>query len=286
VRLRDAEVLIAGLGLIGGSLALAIRKRAGAVRGVDPDPVARAEALRRGAVREAFGPGEVAAAAGSCDLMVLAAPLGRMAEILEMAGPALRPGTVVTDLGSAKVRLIEEMETLVPPNVSYIPGHPMAGSDARGMGGARMDLYCGATWMLACEPPELLAEMITATGALIHVMPAGEHDRIVAHTSHLPYLMAAAAAAAACEAAAGDVERFRTLTAGGFRDTTRVAACSPSAGADMCMYNREQLLPVLGRAAEELADLTSSLLRGDRCGLRERLERARDLLVAVRGDGT
>lgn len=284
VKLREATVFIAGLGLMGGSLGLVTRGCAAEVIGMDPDSDARAEAELRGAVGEAVGPEEAIEAASSCDLMVLATPLGRMGEVLRLAGPGLRPGTVLTDLGSVKGPLVDELDPLVPPGVLYIPGHPMAGSEEQGMGGAREDLYRGAVWMLASEPPGLLCELIAESGAEIRLMSPAEHDRIVAHTSHLPYLMAAATAAAACEGARDDLEGFRALTAGGFGDTTRVAAGSVHMGADMCLYNAEELLPVLERATGALSDLVAALRCGDRTGLGDHLYSTQQQLLKVRGE--
>ncbi len=284
VKLREATVFIAGLGLMGGSLGLVTRGCAAEVIGMDPDPDARAQAKRRGAVGEAVGLEEAIEAASSCDLMVLATPLGRMGDVLRLVGPGLRPGTVLTDLGSVKGPLVDELDPLVPPGVRYIPGHPMTGSEEQGMGGAREDLYRGAIWMLASEAPGLLCELIAASGAEIRLMSSAEHDRIVAHTSHLPYLMAAATAAAACEGARDDLEGFRALAAGGFADTTRVAAGSVPMGADMCLYNAEELLPVLQRATGALSDLVAALRRRDRAGLGEHLHTTQQQLLRVRGE--
>lgn len=270
--LREARIIIAGLGLMGGSLALALRDRAGELVGIDPDPRARAGALMRGAVGAALTPGEAGAAVENAHLVILAAPMGEMACIMERLGPHLVPGTTVTDLGGAKEALISQLQPLVPRGVTYVPGHPIAGSEGTGIGEARADLFCGSAWVLTREAPSLLLEMIAAVGADPVQMSAEEHDRIVARTSHLPYLMAHAAAAAARDAD-GDDAALDRLTAGGFRDTTRVAAGSSWMGADMCLYNARDLLPALDDAVGELEALGAMLRSGDRQGLRERLEK-------------
>lgn len=282
-RLPEARVVIAGLGLMGGSLGLALRDRTGELIGIDPDPRARVTALQRGAVGRALAPREAGPFAADAHLVVLAVPVGEMASVTALLGPHLGTGTVITDIGGTKSALMREVQALVPPDVTYIPGHPMAGSEGTGIDGARGDLFRGSTWVLTRQAPPLLLELIGAVGAEPVLMSADEHDRIVARTSHLPYLVAHAAAAAARRAHEDDAA-LDLLAAGGFFDTTRVAAGSSLMGADMCLYNAENLLSALDDAVEVLEELGELIRRGEREGLRVKLEEVAGWLRCKRRD--
>ena len=283
IRLRDARILISGLGLMGGSLGLALAGSAGEIVGVDPDGEARRLAVELGAVNATAAGGEISSAAAGAHLVVLAVPLGAMADALAALSPHLAPGTVVTDLGSVKVPLVRELLPLVPPDVAYVPGHPMAGSEVAGMPGARADLFEGANWILTGETHPLVERVIEVAGAQMIRMDAARHDRIVAHTSHLPLMMAAAAAEAALAAHEEDPEAFSLLAAGGFRDTTRVAAGSVPMGVDMCMYNARELDAPLRAAIRALEELHETISRGERGELMARMSKIREALLKARG---
>ncbi len=274
--LDHATVFIAGMGLMGGSLALALRGSAGRIVGSDVDLAALCAARTLDAVDETVKLDCCADWIRRTDLLVLSTPLGQMSRFLRTAAPHLRPGTVVTDLGGAKMKVIGEIEATLPAGVRYIPGHPMAGSEKRGISGADASLFRQAAWMVAEEPPALLAEMISAVGAELITIDAQMHDRVVAHTSHLPHMMAAATAFVCAEAAGDNEGAFQTLSAGGFRDTTRVCEGSPEMAADMCLYNTDELLPALERAGEILLDMSAALRGGDTDCLRSFLQDARD----------
>jgi len=265
-------------------LALALAGQVGEITGVDPDPRAREEALERGMVSRAAAPAEAGPLIEAADLVVLATPLGQMAGALEGIASYLRPGAVLTDIGSAKASLMAELQPLVPKGVTYVPGHPIAGSDDAGIAGARGDMYRGAIWAVIGSSHPLVHAMIEAVGARVLMVSAEDHDATVSHTSHLPYLMAAATARVSCRRAQVDQSTFRLLAGGGFLDTTRVAGSSAAMGADMCLYNRDNLLPALEEAQAVLKELTSLLRREDRQGLQRYLEEIRRELAAVRGD--
>jgi len=281
VALDDARILIIGLGLMGGSLGLALRGRAGQVAGIDPDMPTREEALAVGAVDVAYAPGDADAAA-TADLLVLATPLGAMSSALRAVVPHLPGDAVVTDLGSVKGPIAREIARILPREVCYVPGHPMAGSEVAGIGGARADLYTGAHWILCGPSHPLVDEMVAATGATASSMDAERHDRIVAHTSHLPLVMAVTAASVGLRAFGDDPDGFLRLRAGGFRDTTRVAAGAPRMGADICTYNREELLPLVDGAIADLVRLREWIAEDDGGELTTFMSNVRETLLKAR----
>ncbi len=269
--LSDVRVVICGMGLMGGSLGLALRGQVDQVTGIEIDPAAAREAVRRGAASEVSQPDEAQAAVRRCDVLVLAQPAGQMAPVMRQLAPGLPAGCIVTDLAGAKAAVIEQLAGLVPPEVTYVPGHPLAGSEREGIAAAREDLYREAVWMLTEKPPRLLAQMIEAAGAEVRLVDAHRHDRMMARTSHLPHLMAHVTAAVGMKQAESEDGCIDTFCGGGFADTTRVAAGSPSASADMCLYNSCQLVPAVREASVLLDQLTDMLQRGDRDELQRRL---------------
>lgn len=268
------QVGIVGLGLIGGSLALALKRALPGLRilGVDRAAEALSQALAAGAIDEALpaqaldearinpaGSEEVSGRLSACDLVVLAIPAPALAELLPRLAALLRPGLVLTDVCGAK----EHVCALgaAQERVIFVGAHPMAGTEFRGFAAARAQLFAGAT-VAVCPPvghqagrPEaalLVSQLWRAAGAgkILPVTPA-EHDRAIAHASHLPYL----AAAAVVESLGGSGEAqalARELAAGGFRDTTRLAGDGTVGGA--ASLNR--FVPA---AARDLADRLRAL---------------------------
>ncbi len=282
--LGDATIVIVGMGLMGGSLAMALAGRAARLVGIDADPSVVQTARKRRIVDAAARINDCRSWFRRADLLVLATPIGQMGKILRDRGAHLKPGVVVTDLGGAKAQVETEITSMLPSGVQYIPGHPMAGSEKRGISGAEPGLYQGATWVVGEEPPDILREAIAAVGAEIMVLDADLHDRAVAYTSHLPHLMAAVTADVCGEAARGEVDLFRSLAAGGFSDTTRICEGSTEMGADMCIYNAGQLLPAIERARQGLEELASALRGRDRRRIRGGLRRARAGRQRIVGD--
>lgn len=282
-RLEESTVLISGLGLMGGSLGLALGGKAGEVVGVDPDPRAREMAVAMGAVSCAQAPESAEGPTGRADLVVLAAPLAAIGESLAALLPHLRRDAVITDVGSVKAPLIRELWEIIPCGMVYVPGHPMAGSEEMGIDGAKKGMFVGANWIVVGRGDPLVNEMIRATGATPVRMDEELHDELAAHTSHLPLMMACATAETSCRAHDSYPEDFRRLMAGGFRDTTRVAAGSPAMGADICIYNRQQLLPLLDGAIDSLSHMRELVAAGDRGELAALMSKIREDLLKARG---
>ena len=264
--MADTErIAIIGLGLIGGSLALALRRARPMLRivGVDLDLRAREQALEEGAVDAATTLAK--APLGTCDVVVLCTPAQPLIEMLAEVARRMRPGALLTDVCGAKERICEAAAR--QDRVVFVGGHPMAGTEFRGFVAASATLFNGCTVAL-CPPAgssdiaaqresaRVIRELWMAVGAgrLLDVDPAA-HDRAVTLASHLPYLAAASVAQSLMEAGA-DVALASELAAGGFRDTTRLAGDGTVGGA--AALNR--FVPAAARSlAERLRTLADAL---------------------------
>ncbi|MFC4455792.1 prephenate dehydrogenase/arogenate dehydrogenase family protein [Deinococcus sonorensis] len=250
--------VIAGVGLIGGSMALGLRQRglAGRVIGYDASSDALHEAEALGVIDEARAtPGEWLRDA---DLVVLAAPVKALGPLARELAPFLNPQALVTDVGSVKGGIAAELERLGVRH--FVPGHPMAGSERGGVQHASAALLENAVWVLTpTETTPLTAlsrvrMLVEQLGAAPVVMPPDAHDTLVATISHLPYL----ASLALTHMVARD-ERLSLLAAGGFRDLTRVASGDPRMSRDMVVENRAALREALQRFTRQLEHLAETL---------------------------
>ncbi len=278
------RLAVLGLGLLGGSVALAARRRrvAALVAGASRRADVRAAALARGAVDEA---GDPESAARGADLVVLATPLFAMPELARRIAPALAPGAIVTDVGSAKGGLCEALPGLLPTGVAYVGSHPMAGSHRSGFEHAREDLFEGAACVVTEAPDPAVRDRVCgfwrALGARVVLRDAVSHDAEVAWISHLPHVLAFAYAAALREAPA----RATELAGSGFRDFTRIAHSEPELWAEILIANRKALAAPLQAAGEALAELGRATFANDAEALERLLGAARAALARgeVRG---
>lgn len=250
--IREFErVTVVGIGLIGGSVALACRAMEDApeVRGIDTDPDALSWAVEHGVVDAAAVAGSEQArewlAAGGSDLVIIATPARYFAEWLGMLGESGFDG-VVTDVASTKAGVVAAARKHLPDPRRYVGGHPMAGSERSGVTAARSDLFDGAYWLLTpaadtdAEAFSALHSFVSSLGARVVSVDAKSHDEVVAIVSHVPHI----AAAALCDVAgahAGRGGEMLRLAAGGFKDTTRIAAGSPDLWTGICLDNAEAL---------------------------------------------
>jgi prephenate dehydrogenase len=251
-------VAIVGVGLIGGSVGLAARRRLGAtVRGVDP----RAEAaLRAGAIDDACD--DLGAALAGADAAVVAVPVGALPETVARVLEAAPPGCAVTDVGSTKRAVVARNG-----DPRFVGGHPLAGSEAAGVEHARADLFEGATWYLTPTTGssgvllERLHRLVSGLGARPVAIDADTHDRVMAAVSHLPHVLANLLVAQATRALGGE-----TLppTGPSFRDATRVAGAHPALWTDIYLANRDALIAALDDVTERLAATRAALAAGDR----------------------
>ncbi|PAP76820.1 prephenate dehydrogenase/arogenate dehydrogenase family protein [Rubrivirga marina] len=255
-------VAIVGTGLIGASLGLALRRRAPetAVLGADADAAHAAEALRLGALT---GTGSTAEVLASADLAVLATPLDALPALMELAAAHVRPGALVTDVGSVKGAVLDAARVL-PQTVRFVGGHPMAGAAVGGPEHADPLLFENAVWAL-CPSPGLgdLAEsapealwMVETAGARPVVLDADRHDLVAATISHLPQLLAVALVETAAETGADALG----LAAGGFRDMTRIAGSPFSMWGPILRDNRTAVADVLASFGDRVGALRRSIL--------------------------
>ena len=278
VSLKHARVTIIGLGLMGGSLAGALKKRGDCreVWGVARREETIKEALRRGFIHA--GTCDLAEGVEQADLVVLATPVRTILELIPQVGALATSGCLLMDLGSTKAKIVEAMESL-PPRLQAVGGHPMCGKEAPGLEASEADLYQGVTFVLTplqrtgSEALALAQELVEAVGARPVLMDAERHDRLVAAVSHLPYLLSAGLVAATEEAAAEDSLVWE-LAASGFRDTSRLAASDVTMMLDILLTNRQAVRETLSRFTHQLNAVADLLEADDEEGLRSLMERA------------
>ncbi len=261
------RLAVVGLGLIGGSVALAARASGADVEivGSDPDPEAGRRALERNAINRHAA--DAADAVRGADLVLLAAPVDVIPAICSALAGAIEPDTIVTDVGSAKRAVVTAGEAAFGP--SFIGGHPMAGSERHGFDAADDALFAEALWVLtptertASRTYQRAAELATLVGAKAIAVEPDAHDALVARLSHVPQLAASALVDVA--AAAGDKDALLGLAGGGFRDATRIAASNPDLWVAILRSNRAAVLAGLDSLMQRLGD-TSALIEDQRWG--------------------
>lgn len=265
---RHAHVI--GLGLIGASMALALKQAGWRVTGEDANDETLTLALAQGIIDA----GEMSAAH---TLVIIATPAGAVADTATgLLAQFTQPELVVSDVAGVKSAIVEEVT-----DERFLGGHPMAGSELRGLRGAREDLFQGCTWVLTptdTTRPALYSTLhgiLREIGANVVAVSAADHDRLVALASHVPHLLAGALMNEAAQAAQQDAVLLQ-LAAGGFRDMTRVAAGDPTIWPDILFENRDAITATLTSLQARLARLRAALVEGDRTVIEEGLRTASD----------
>ena len=264
-----AKVALVGIGLIGSSIARAMR-RAGFASHI-AGYTHRAQTLER-ARAAGFADslhGDVASCVKDADLVVLATPIGTYAALAEQIGPHLKRGAILSDVGSVKSAVIRDVGPHVPEGVHFIPAHPIAGTEQSGPEAGFAELFDGR-WCILTPPPgtdaaalEKLKRFWQRLGSQVEVMDAHHHDLVLAITSHLPHLIAYNIVGTADDLATVTQSEVIKYSAGGFRDFTRIAASDPTMWRDVFLNNREAVLEVLGRFSEDLSALQRAIRWGD-----------------------
>jgi prephenate dehydrogenase len=286
------SVAIVGTGLIGASLGMAFGRlrRVRAVVGWDRDGAGLATALARGAITRAAD--DLADAVSGADVVVLAVPASAIGDTAAAISPLLRPGAILTDVGSVKGRVVDALQTAARPDVHVIGGHPMAGSHEAGAAHASAELFVGATYLLTPtthtdpEAYQLLHGLVADIGARVIAVSPERHDALVAVVSHLPQLAATTLMNLAAERARDEHADLLLLAAGSFRDATRVAASNPDLWLDICAENRDAIVAVLDDYRERIGALRSIIALTDEAGLRQALADARDARRSLPGKET
>ena len=276
--LADAQVTIVGLGLMGGSLAGALRGQCRAVVGVARRVATVEAALEDGLVDWATT--DLAEGVREADVVVLATPVRIIIQQLGEIGPLVPQGCLVMDLGSTKVRIVAEMARL-PEHVQPLGAHPMCGKEISGLEAADPSLYRGRTFILTPLPRTSEAALALgralaeAVGAHVLLLEPERQDFIVATVSHLPYLLACALVATADATTSADPAAWE-VWAGGFRDTSRVAGSDVAMMMDILLTNREEVLKALDTYQAKLSDLTRLVASSDEEEMRAVLSAVRD----------
>ncbi len=263
------RVALIGLGLIAGSMALAIRRGnlAGEVVGTARSAETRKIALEIGLCDRVCE--TVAETVADADLVVLAVPVGAMGQLAKDIAPYLKAGATVTDVGSVKQAVIDAVGPHLPDNVHFVPGHPLAGTEHSGPRSGFAELFDNRYTVLV--PPEgtdelatqRLADLWQAMGALVETMEPEHHDLVLAVTSHAPHLIAYTMVGVADDLSRVTDSEVIKYSAAGFRDFTRIAASDPAMWRDVFLSNKEATLEILGRFTEELFALQRAIRTGD-----------------------
>ena len=275
------KLTLIGVGLIGGSFALALRE-AGLVRevaGVGRSAENLSAALGMYVIDASVT--DPAQAVQGADVVLLAVPVGQLDEILAAIAPHLGTNTVVTDVGSTKQDVValarRHFGTHFP---RFVPGHPIAGAEKSGVKAARGDLFRERNVVLTPLPEtdaaaiDLVARLWQGCGAKVSQMQPADHDMLFAAVSHLPHMLAFALVDYIADQA--NAEQLFGFAASGFRDFTRIAGSSPEMWRDICLANRDALLQQMGGYEKELAQIKALIAAGDGAGLQALFGRARD----------
>lgn len=281
------RIALVGIGLIGSSLARVVRRQglAGhvAVSTRSAETLARAEELGLGD-SYAHDPAE---AARDADLVIVSVPVGASGAVAEAVGGALKPGAIVTDVGSTKRSVIDQMAPHMPAGVHLIAGHPIAGTEYSGpdAGFASLfeDRWCILTPLPDTDPDALerLKAFWRACGSDVDEMDPDHHDRVLAVVSHLPQLISYNIVGTASDLEAVTESEVIKYSASGFRDFTRLAASDPTMWRDVCLHNKEAILEMLARFSEDLASMQRAIRWEDGDKLFDLFARTRAIRTSI-----
>lgn len=275
------KVAIVGIGLIGGSIALALKKYTEVKRIIGVSRTSKTISLARKMRVIDVGTKNLKEAVSDADIIFICTPVSIIAKMIREICPFMKKGAIITDTGSTKAKIVSQVEKFIPKEASFIGSHPMAGSELSGVEAANADLFQNAYWILTPTPQtnmeafQCLHNLLVKLGSHIIAIDPQRHDLIVSVVSHLPHVVSSALMNYAKEKSSR-AENLLLLAAGGFRDVTRIAAASPELWLDICFENREILEEAIAGFREELGELSKLIREKDREGLRRRLQIARD----------
>lgn len=273
-------VCIIGTGLIGGSLALALKQSGFCQRivGTGRTESTLKKAIELGVIDHYET--DFTAAVKDADIVVVAVPLSAMKKVFETIAPGLSSTAIVTDAGSAKQTVINDAESVFSDNAArFVPGHPISGTEKSGVTAAFAELYKNRKVILTptestdIKALKVIEAMWQAAGAEVETMSAQHHDMVLAGTSHLPHILAFGLVD--CLNKLEDVDEVFRFAAGGFRDFTRIASSDPVMWRDICMSNRDDILAMMKKYQDELQSLTDALQKNDGDELIEIFSRAK-----------
>ena len=282
------RVAIIGLGLIGGSLGLAL-KRAGLsglrVVGIPRRAETLQKALEVGAVDE--GTTDHVKGVVDADLIFVCTPMNLISPIIQEITPNLKKGAIVSDVGSSKYEIVSRVDKAMPRGVYFVGGHPMAGKETTKLDSADPDLFKDKTWVLtktsrtSQRALEQVSKLVSSLGAKVLEMDPKTHDLVVAAISHMP--LAVAASLVNTVAVEPQKDLMAKCAASGFRDTTRIASGDPILGVDMFTTNRKAVLKMIGAFKKSLSSLEKLVKEGNGEKIREELEKAKNFRDSIFG---
>jgi cyclohexadieny/prephenate dehydrogenase len=281
------RIALIGIGLIGSSLARIIRQE-GLAREIvistrSPETLARAEELKLGD-RYCTDAGE---AVLDADLVIVSVPVGASEAVARAITSHLKPGAILTDVGSTKASVVSQMAPHVPEGVHFIPGHPIAGTEHSGPDAGFASLFqnrwCILTPIEGTDPSAVdrLAAFWTACGSNVDVMDPQHHDLVLAIVSHLPHIIAYNIVGTADDLETVTKSEVIKYSASGFRDFTRLAASDPTMWRDVCLHNKDAILEMLSRFSEDLAALQRAIRWGDGQALFDLFTRTRGIRRSI-----
>jgi len=281
------KVALIGIGLIGSSLARIIRQEKLAdtivINTRSADTLARARELKLGDEYNS----SAAEAVRDADLVIVCVPVGACGRVAAEIAPALKPGAIVTDVGSTKRSVIEQMNPELPDTVHFIPGHPIAGTEQSGPDAGFPELFrnrwCILTPIGRSDDVSLdkLTRFWEACGSRVDTMDADHHDKVLAIVSHLPHIIAFNIVGTADDLETVTESEVIKYSASGFRDFTRLAASDPTMWRDICLHNKDAILEMLARFSEDLSALQRAIRWGDGQALFDLFTRTRAIRRSI-----
>jgi cyclohexadieny/prephenate dehydrogenase len=278
------RIAIIGFGLIGGSIARALRARpgiAGEIIACETAPAARARVSELAIADQVTA--SAADAVRDADCVILCTPVGAYATIAADIAPHLKPGATLSDVGSTKQSVLRDVGPLVPAGVHFVPAHPLAGTEHSGPDAGFAELF-EHRWCLLTPPPGTDANAVARTeafwqrlGSMTSIMEPAHHDRVLAIVSHLPHLIAFTICGTADDLADETRQQVLQFAATGFRDFTRIAASDPTMWRDVFLNNREALLEMLARFTEDAQAMARAVRWGDAEYIEDRIGRGRNI---------
>ena len=278
------RLCLLGVGLIGSSIARVAKARGDIARSVvaHAKTPATLQRVRELGIADAVEADPARAVQGA-DCVIFCIPVGAYAEVMTTVAPHLKPGAVITDVGSTKGSVVRDLAPLVPPGVHLVPAHPMAGTEFSGPDAGFAELFEGRYCMLTPQPdsdPAAVERVKTfwrRCGSMVETLDPATHDKIVAIVSHLPHLIAFTICSTADDLAEETKEAVLKFAAGGFRDFTRIAASDPTMWRDVFLNNREALLEMLARFTEDAQALGRAVRWGQADYIEDRIKRGRKI---------
>tara|TARA_Y100000389_G_scaffold98701_1_gene95373 strand:- start:4528 stop:5448 length:921 start_codon:yes stop_codon:yes gene_type:complete len=277
------KVCIIGLGLIGGSIGLAIKRSniSNQITGYARSNSTLERAIELGLVDSVKD--NLKDAVNNSDLVILATPLSTFRELVEEMSPFLKKGCIITDTGSAKLTVIEDLKDILPNGVEFVPGHPIAGTEESGPDAGFAELFDNRWCILtptednSSNAVDLVKDFWESIGSKVEIMDPMHHDKVLAITSHIPHLIAFNIVGTANNLANVTEKEVVKYSAGGFRDFTRIAASDPKMWSDIFTYNSDAVLEMLDLFSNDLAKLKAAVIKKDSDLLFSNFEKTREV---------